>query len=116
VPTVICKIIDILKTYKIKPKDIKYFKNIMLSRYEYSKFYGLTSYNGFYKNFLLYNKKLRTNKDIYDAIKNTTNKEILEYYEKFKENIITRSTIFYYSHKNINVKINNKLNNKITII
>jgi predicted Zn-dependent peptidase len=112
VPTVIGKIIDILKTYNIKPKDIKYFKNRMLSRYEYSKFYGLTSYNGFYKNFLLYNKKLRTNKDIYDAIKNTTNKEVLEYYEKFKENIIKRSIIFYYSHKNIT----NKINNKITII
>ena len=105
VPTVIGKIMDILKTYKINPIDIKYFKNRMLSNYEYSKFYGLTSYNGFYKNFLLYNKKLRTNKDIYDAIKNTTNKEVLEYYEKFKENIIKRSTIFYYSHKNITNKI-----------
>jgi predicted Zn-dependent peptidase len=115
-PTVIAKIIDILKTYKINPNDIKYSKNRILSRYEYSKFYNIDSYNGFYKNFLLYNKKLRTNKDIYDAIKNTTNKEVLEYYEKFKENIIKRSTIFYYSHKNINDKINNKLNNKIAII
>jgi len=88
VPTVIGKIIDILKTYKINPNDIKYSKNRMLASYEYSKFYSIDSYNGFYKNFLLYNKKLRTNKDIYDAIKNTTNKEVLEYYEKFKENII----------------------------
>jgi hypothetical protein len=80
----------------------------MLASYEYSKFYNIDSYNGFYKNFLLHNKKLRKNKDIYDAIKHTTNKEVLEYYEKFKENIIKRSTIFYYSHKNIN--------NKITII
>ena len=112
VPTVIAKIIDILKTYKINPIDIKYSKDRMLSNYEYSKLYGLTTYNGFYKNFLLYNKKLRTNKDIYDAIKNTTNKEVLDYYEKFKENMIKRSTIFYYSHKNIT----NKINNKIAII
>jgi predicted Zn-dependent peptidase len=96
VPTVIAKIIDILKTYKINANDIKYSKNILLSRYEYSKFYNIDSYNGFYKNFLLYNKKLRTNKEIYNAIKNTTNKEVLDYYEKFKEN--------------------NKINNKIPII
>ena len=89
------------------------YDRIFFSKYEYSKLYGLTTYNGFYKNFLLYNKKLRTNKDIYDVIKNTTNKEVLDYYEKFKENIIKRSTIFYYSHKNINYKINNKLNNKL---
>jgi predicted Zn-dependent peptidase len=108
VPTVISKIIDILKTYKITTNDIKYSKDRMLASYEYSKFYNIDSYNGFYKNFLLHNKKLRKNKDIYDAIKHTTNKEVLEYYEKFKENIIKRSTIFYYSHKNIN--------NKITII
>jgi predicted Zn-dependent peptidase len=112
VPKVIGKIIDILKTYKINPNDIKYSKNRMLASYEYSKFYSIDSYNGFYKNFLLYNKKLRTNKDVYDAIKNTTNKEVLEYYEKFKENIIKKGTIFYYSHKNIT----NKINNKITII
>jgi hypothetical protein len=116
VPTVIAKIIDILKTYKINANDIKYSKNILLSRYEYSKFYNIDSYNGFYKNFLLYNKKLRTNKEIYNAIKNTTNKEVLDYYEKFKENIIKRSTIFYYSYKNITNKINNKINNKIAII
>ena len=112
VPTVIAKIIDILKTYKINPIDIKYSKDRILSRYEYSKFYNIDSYNGFYKNFLLYNKKLRTNKEIYNAIKNTTNKEVLDYYEKFKENIIKRSTIFYYSYKNIT----NKINNKIAII
>jgi len=112
VPTVIGKIIDILKTYKINPDDIKYSKNRMLASYEYSKFYNIDSYNGFYKNLLLYNKKLRKNKDIYDAIKHTTDKEVLEYYEKFKKNIINNSTIFYYSHKNIN----NKINNKLTII
>ncbi len=116
VPIVIGKIIDILKTYKITANDIKYSKDRMLSNYEYSKFYNIDSYNGFYKNFLLYNKKLRTNKEIYNAIKNTTNKEVLDYYEKFKENIIKRSTIFYYSYKNITNKINNKINNKIAII
>jgi predicted Zn-dependent peptidase len=109
VPAVIGKIIAILKTYKINLSDIKYSKNRMLASYEYSKFYNIDSYNGFYKNFLLYNKKMRKNKDIYDAIKNTTDKEVLEYYEKFKNNIIKNSTIFYYSHKNINNKINNKL-------
>ena len=109
VPAVIGKIIAILKTYKINPSDIKYSKNRMLASYEYSKFYNIDSYNGFYKNFLLYNKKMRKNKDIYDAIKNTTDKEVFEYYEKFKNNIIKNSTIFYYSHKNINNKINNKL-------
>lgn len=108
VPIVIGKIIDILKNYKINLKDIKYSKNRMLLDYEYSKFYNIDSYNGFYKNFLLYNKKLRKNKDIYDIIKSITNAEILEYYEKFRNNIIKTSTIFYYSHKNIN--------NKITII
>ena len=112
VPAVIGKIIAILKTYKINPSDIKYSKNRMLASYEYSKFYNIDSYNGFYKNFLLYNKKMRKNKDIYDAIKNTTDKEVFEYYEKFKNNIIKNSTIFYYSHKNIN----NKINNKLTII
>lgn len=112
VPAVIGKIIAILKTYKINQSDIKYSKNRMLASYEYSKFYNIDSYNGFYKNFLLYNKKMRKNKDIYDAIKNTTDKEVFEYYEKFKNNIIKNSTIFYYSHKNIN----NKINNKLTII
>lgn len=109
VPTVICKIMDILKTYKISREDIKYSKNRILTSYEYHKFYNIDSYNGFYKNFLLYNKKLRKKKDIYDTIKSITNKEVLDYYEKFKENIINKSTIFYYSHKNITKKINNKL-------
>lgn len=109
VPTVIYKIMDILKTHKIKLSDIKYSKNALLTRYEYFKFYNIDSYNGFYKNFLLYNKKLRKNKDIYDIIKNIKSKEVLEYYEKFKENIIKRSTIFYYSHKNCNKKINKML-------
>lgn len=51
VPTVIYKIMDILKTHKIKLSDIKYSKNALLTRYEYFKFYNIDSYNGFYKIF-----------------------------------------------------------------
>ena len=109
VPIVIGKIIDILKNYKITSNDIKYSKNKISSNYEYSKFYNINSYNGFYKDLLLYNKKFRTNKDILEAINKLTEKEILDYYDKFKNNIIKKCIIFYYSHKNINKKINNKL-------
>lgn len=109
VPIVISKIIEILKNYNITSNDIKYSKNKISSNYEYSKFYNINSYNGFYKDLLLYNKKFRTNKDILDAINKLTEKEILDYYDKFKNNIIKKCIIFYYSHKNINKKINNKL-------
>ena len=109
VPDVIGKIINILKNYKITANDIKYAKKKTMTEYEYSKFYSISSYNGFYKNFLLFNKKFRTNKDVFDAINNITNTEILDYYEKFKNKIIKSCIIFYYSHKNINNKINNKL-------
>ena len=44
-----------------------------------------------------------------DIINKLTEKEILDYYDKFKNNIIKKCIIFYYSHKNINKKINNKL-------
>jgi hypothetical protein len=109
VPDVIGKIMNILKNYKITANDIKYAKNKIMTEYEYSKFYSISSYNGFYKNFLLFDKKFRTNKDVFDAINNITDKEIFDYYEKFKNKIIKSSIIFYYSHKNINNKINNKL-------
>ena len=46
---------------------------------------------------------------IANIINNITDKEILDYYNKFKNNIIKTSIIFYYSHKNINNKLNNKL-------
>lgn len=109
VPIVIEKIIYILKNYKITREDIQYSKKQINTDYEYSKFYNINSYNEFYKKFLLFNKKFRKNKDILDAINNITDKEILDYYNKFKNNIIKTSIIFYYSHKNINNKLNNKL-------
>ena len=109
VPIVIEKIIYILKNYKITREDIQYSKKQINTDYEYSKFYNINSYNEFYKRFLLFNKKFRKNKDILDAINNITDKEILDYYNKFKNNIIKTSIIFYYSHKNINNKLNNKL-------
>lgn len=113
-PIIIKELINILNTYKITETDIKIAKNINQIEYENLKFRNLSSFNYRYKKHLLFNKKFVSNKEGYNIINSFTFKEISEYYDKLRNDMLKRGIIFYYSKKNLNKSIDNNL--KKTII
>jgi predicted Zn-dependent peptidase len=111
VPIVINKIFNILNNYKITSEEICYAKKKIEAENEYDKFYTLESYHSYQRNFLLYNIPFKSNKEVYNDIKNIKDIEIQEFFEMFKMKIIKSCYIFYYSSKNIDENIKDKMHN-----
>jgi predicted Zn-dependent peptidase len=113
VPTVIKKIMSILKNYKITDEEIAYAKRSIDANDEYDKFFGLESYNNYENMFLLYNIPYKSKKELSKAFQKLKNSEIRKHFESFKNKIIKSSFIFYYSSKNIDNNIKNAIDDKI---
>jgi len=113
VPTVIKKIMYILKNYKISDEEIAYAKKGVDANDEYDKFFGLDTYNNYENIFLLYNIPYKSKKELSKAFQKLKNSEIRNHFESFKNNIIKSCFIFYYSSKNIDNNIKNAIDNKI---
>jgi len=111
VSTVIDKIFYILNNYKITSEEISYAKKKIEAENEYDKFYTLESYHSYQRKFLLYNIPFKSNKEVYNDIKNLKDIEIQEFFEMFKVKIIKSCYIFYYSSKNIDENIKDKIHN-----
>ena len=93
----------------------KYIKNTYNISFENQKFYNLTSYNNYYKQFLLFKKPIIHKKTIHKKIINISKNTILKELKLFKYNLLNKGIIFYYSNKNFNNIINNKFNLKNNI-
>lgn len=104
-PLLISEIIKILSTYKITNKDISDAKNSNKVKYENKKFYDLTSYNYEYKTHILYNKKFISNEEYYKMVDNIEPCDVKAFYDTFKNDILSKGILFYYSRKNINKSI-----------
>lgn len=113
VHTVIGKIISILRDYVITDKDIQGAKINNLVSFENKGFYDINSYNNDYKTYLLYNKPFMKNKDIYNLINDVSSQEIKDYYNVFRDHILSSCVLFYYSNNNLNSKINIAVKNLI---
>tara|TARA_B100000795_G_C22805557_1_gene444636 strand:+ start:2657 stop:3985 length:1329 start_codon:yes stop_codon:yes gene_type:complete len=100
-PIIIDEIIKILATYKLKKEDFENSKIRLKIKRENKKFTNLTSYND-YKIHLLYNKHFYSNKDLFKLFESITYKELIQYYEKFRNDILNKGILFYYSKKNLN--------------
>jgi predicted Zn-dependent peptidase len=98
--------LNILATYEIEDELILNAKRHLMFNYETTKFNTLNSYNNDYKNQLLFNKKVLTNKEIYKKTLSITPSQIKGYYKDvFVKDILSRHILFYYSNKNINREI-----------
>ena len=111
VPIVINKIFYILNNYKITSEEISYAKKKIEAENEYDKFYTLESYHSYQRIFLLYNIPFKSNKEVYNDIKNIKDIEVHNFFEIFKMKIIKSCYIFYYSSKNIDENIRDKMHN-----
>ena len=81
VPTVIKKIMSILKNYKITDEEIAYAKRGVDANDEYDKFIGLDTYNNYENFFLLYNIPYKSKKELSKAFQKLKNSEIREHFE-----------------------------------
>lgn len=113
-PIIIKELINIISTYKITENDIKIARNINYIDFEKIKFNDISSYNYTYKKHLLYKKKFVSNYEMFKTMNNFTFKEITEYFELLRKEILEKGIIFYYSKKELNETIDNNL--KKTII
>ena len=104
-PLLISEIIKILSTYKITNKDISDAKNRNKVSYENKKFNNLTSYNYEYKTHILYNKKFISNEEYFKMVDNIEPCDVKAFYDTFKNDILSKGILFYYSRKNINKSI-----------
>jgi predicted Zn-dependent peptidase len=109
VPLVINKIFTILNNYKITNEEISYAKKKLEAENEYDKFYTLESYHSYQRIFLLYNIPFKSKKEVLDDIKNIKDIEIQQFFDIFKKKIINSSYIFYYSSRNIDKLIRDKM-------
>jgi len=109
VPLVINKIFTILNNYKITNEEISYAKKKIEAENEYDKFYTLESYHSYQRIFLLYNIPFKSKKEVLDDIKNIKDIEIQQFFDIFKKKIINSSYIFYYSSRNIDKLIRDKM-------
>jgi predicted Zn-dependent peptidase len=104
-PLLISEIIKILSTYKITNKDISNSKNRNKVSYENKKFYDLTSYNYEYKTHMMYDKKFISNEEYFKMVDNISANDVKDFYDTFKNDILSKGILFYYSRKNINKSI-----------
>jgi len=104
-PLLISEIIKILSTYKITNKDISDSKNSNKVSYENKKFYDLTSYNNDYKTHMIYNKKFISNEEYFKMVDNISANDVKYFFDTFKNDILSKGILFYYSRKNINKSI-----------
>ena len=86
-------------------KDISDAKNSNKVKYENKKFYDLTSYNYEYKTHILYNKKFISNEEYFKMVDNIEPCDVKAFYDTFKNDILSKGILFYYSRKNINKSI-----------
>jgi predicted Zn-dependent peptidase len=106
---VIGRIINILQNYVITDVDIRGAKINNTVIFENKKFYDIDSFNKDYKIYQLFNKPFMKNKDIYKFINNIRPQEIKDYYNILRHHILSSCTLFYYSNKNLNDKIDSVL-------
>ena len=105
-PIFIENFLNILKSYEIDDEHILNAKKYFKYQYETSKFYNLNSYNNEFKEQLLFNKDLISNKNIYKKVISINKTKIKDYYNNvFIKDILSRHIFFYYSNENINKKI-----------
>lgn len=62
----------------------------------------MTNFSEYYENYLLFNKPIKERSELLKYFKNFTKKDLLEELNLFKNNLINRGVIFYYSKKNYN--------------
>lgn len=111
-PIIIDEIIKVLDTYKITKSDYEDSKIRLKISKENDKFTNLTSYNH-YKRHLLYNLPFVSNKEVNKLYNSITYKEVVEYYEIFKKEILNKGIVFYYSKKNLNNDIDKQLKKSV---
>ena len=88
-------------------------KNTKLVKFEDKKFHSLTSYNSDYNTHFLFNKKFLTNKEYYKLFTDITTNDVKTYFETFKQDILTKGILFYYSKKNLNSNVDKYLKKSI---
>ena len=102
-PVFIENFLYILKNYEMDNEHILNAKRYFKFEYETSKFNNLNSYNNEYKEQLLFNKKIISNKEIYKKIISIKSTKIKDYYNNvFVKDILSRHIFFYYSNRNTN--------------
>ena len=105
-PILIDNFLYILKNHEMDDEHILNAKRYFKFEYETSKFYNLHSYNDEYKEQLLFNKELISNKEIYKRLISIKPNKIKDYYNNvFIKDILSRHILFYYSNENINIMI-----------
>ena len=80
-------------------------KNTKLFKFENKKFHNLTSFNNDYNTHFLFNKKILTNKEYYKLFTDITTNDVKTYFETFKQDVLNKGILFYYSKKNLNSNV-----------
>jgi predicted Zn-dependent peptidase len=109
-PELLLNIIRIIENLKITDDMINDARKKIIIDGEYNKFYDLNTQSLHYGTFLLYNKNILEVNDIIKLFSNIKNKQIYEELEKFKNDILHKCLIFYYSNKNMNNNIKHIIN------
>jgi predicted Zn-dependent peptidase len=112
-PIIVNEIIKILKTYKITNQDVVNAKNTKQVMFENKKFHNLTSFNNDYNIHFLFNKNFLTNKEYYKLFTDISLSDVKTYFETFKEDILNKGILFYYSKKNLNSNVDKYLKKSI---
>jgi predicted Zn-dependent peptidase len=111
IPVLIDNIINIIDNLKLTDEEINNGRKILIIKNENQIFENLTSFNRYYGNYMLHKKTILNKKYIQKKIVNLSNNYIRRILNKFKDNILNKGLIFYYSKDNKNENIKNILKN-----
>lgn len=108
-PKLINVLLHIIENIELTHEEIENGKQKFMVHTEFQKFNDLTSYNAYYTEYLLHKLPIVERSKIREKCMKIKNTDIMNCLKKFKNNILKKALIFYYSRYNMNKQIQNTI-------